>query len=50
MMLPFVWLARFQAEAIMLAGTGLTLLAVMHSEGRIINLAGAFAACSVASR
>jgi len=47
MMLPFVWLARFQAEA---AGTGLTLLAVMHSEGRIINLAGAFAACSVASR
>lgn len=33
MILPFVWLAWFPALAIMLAGTGLILLAAMQSDG-----------------
>ena len=49
MMLPLVWLAWLPAGAIMLAGTGLILCAVMDSNGLIINLACAFACCSVAA-
>ena len=49
MMLPFVWLAWFPAVAIMLAGTGLIMCAVMDGDGRIINLACAFGCCSVAA-
>jgi hypothetical protein len=48
MVLPFAWLAWLPAVAIVLAGTGLILLAVMHSDGRIIDLACAFG-CSVAA-
>lgn len=49
MMLPFVWLAWLPAVAIMLAGTGLIMCAALDSDGRIINLACAFACCSVAA-
>ena len=49
MMLPFAWLAWFPAVAVMLAGTGLIMCAVMYGDGRIINLACAFACCSAAA-
>lgn len=49
MLLPLLWLAWFPAAVIMLAGTGLILLAAMNSDGRIINVACAFGCCSVAA-
>ncbi len=49
MILPFVWLSWFPAVAIMLAGIGLILRAFMDSNGWIIKVVCAFAACSVAA-
>lgn len=49
MVLPFAWLAWFPAVAVMLAGTGLIMCTVMHSDGRIINLVCAFGCCSIAA-
>jgi hypothetical protein len=49
MMLPFAWLAWFPAIAIICAGTGLTLCAVMDSDGWVIDLTYAFAAFSAAA-
>jgi hypothetical protein len=49
MMLPFAWLAWFPAVVIMLAATDLILRAFMDADGRMINLAYAFALGSVAA-
>ena len=49
MMLPLVWLMWFPAVIIMLAGTGLIVCAGMDGGSCIIDLACAFAACSIAA-